>query len=146
MMESIEIKAFGELSLMDLYRAMVLRNDVFVVGQKITAEAEVDGLDPMCEHVFFWRGDRLIGTTRIRVDKKPLKVERVCIARDLQGQGLGTKLMEAVQERLGDEAALLHAQAHLENWYRRLGWERVGDVFDEAGIPHVKMRRGTRAD
>ena len=36
----------------------------------------------------------------------------------------------------------LHAQAHLEAWYTGLGWTRVGEVYEEAEIPHVTMTRG----
>ncbi|MDZ7918261.1 MAG: GNAT family N-acetyltransferase [Rhodococcus sp. (in: high G+C Gram-positive bacteria)] len=33
----------------------------------------------------------------------------------------------------------ISAQAHLENWYGRFGFVRVGEQYLEAGIPHVKM-------
>lgn len=136
---SVEIKAFEELSLDELYEVMVLRNRVFVVGQKITAEPEVDGLDRECEHALLIQDGKLAGTARLFFREEPVKVGRVAVDTDLQGQGLGTILMEGIQEHLGSRRASLHAQAHLEQWYRRLGWKRVGEVFEEAEIPHVKM-------
>ena len=45
------------------------------------------------------------------------------------------------QRIIGDRPAAMSAQAHLEAWYTRVGWQRVGDVYDEANIPHVKMIR-----
>jgi ElaA protein len=66
-------------------------------------------------------------------------VGRVAVDNELQGQGLGTVLMEGVQRHLGTRQAALNAQAHLERWYQRLGWTRVGEIFEEAEIPHVKM-------
>jgi predicted GNAT family N-acyltransferase len=49
--------------------------------------------------------------------------------------------MHKIQSFLGDHPAELHAQAYLEDWYCSLGWSRHGDGFEEAGIPHVLMRR-----
>lgn len=134
-----EFKAFYELSLDELYQVMVLRNEVFVVGQKITAEPEVDGLDPQCHHGLLWVDGELLGTARLFMEERPVKVGRVAIAVDWQGRGLGTRLMEAVQEFLNGRPAELNAQAHLQGWYEGLGWQRVGEVFEEAQIEHVCM-------
>jgi predicted GNAT family N-acyltransferase len=39
----------------------------------------------------------------------------------------------------------MHAQAHLESWYTRMGWTAVGEGFVEAEIPHRHMvRQGIR--
>lgn len=136
-----EYKAFADLTLTQLYQMLWLRNEVFVVGQKITAEPEVDGLDPECAHAMLWLDGRLIGTARVFTERAPLVVGRVAIHNDFQRGGHGTQLMQALQEELGDAPAELHAQAHLEAWYARLGWVREGDVFIEAEIPHVTMHR-----
>lgn len=137
--ERFEIKAFETLTLHELYEIMHLRDRVFVVGQKITAVSEIDGLDPECEHAMLWRGDALIGTARIFHQRMPRSVGRVAVDTTLQRQGIGSRLMRGVQAHLGEAPAELHAQAHLEAWYARLGWRRVGEVFIEAEIPHVTM-------
>lgn len=136
-----DYKPFSALSLDELYRIMWLRNEVFVVGQKITAEPEIDGLDPQCAHAMLWLGDRLIGTARVFTARSPLVVGRVAIHTDSQRGGYGTAMMTSLQDRLGESPAELHAQAHLEAWYSRLGWTRVGEVYLEAEIEHVTMRR-----
>ena len=136
---SIEIKPFDELSRQELYELMVLRNRVFVVGQKITAEAEVDGLDPNCHHVLMRLDGQLVGTARLFWEEEPVKVGRICVDTSRQRVGLGTAMMERVQDYLGDRRAVMHAQQYLEKWYESLGWEREGEVFDEAEIAHVKM-------
>ncbi|MFZ4579654.1 MAG: GNAT family N-acetyltransferase [Myxococcota bacterium] len=135
-------KSFDALTLHELYELMCLRDDVFVVGQKVTSEPEIDGLDPLCVHVMGRDdGGRIVATARLFVHEDPVKVGRVAVARDLQGQGIGSRLMAYVHEVLGERPAAMHAQAHLESWYTRLGWTAVGDVFDEAEIPHRHMVR-----
>jgi predicted GNAT family N-acyltransferase len=35
----------------------------------------------------------------------------------------------------------LNAQTSAQNFYLRAGFAPHGDVFEEAGIPHIEMRR-----
>ena len=39
---------------------------------------------------------------------------------------------------------VLHAQVVVAGFYRRLGYVEEGDPFDEAGIPHIGMRKKIR--
>ncbi len=135
-----DIQHFDELTAREVYDLMHLRDLVFVVGQKITAVAEVDGLDPDCAHARAFADDRLVGTARLFVDERPVIVGRVAVHPDVQRSGVGTEMMLFIQEWLGDRHAELHAQAYLEGWYASLGWRRFGEEFVEAEIPHVMMR------
>ena len=138
---TIDIKGFDDLTNLELYDLLHLRDVVFVVGQKITAVAEVDGLDPQCLHARALTAQgRAIGTARIFADETPMVVGRVAVHPDYQRGGIGSRLMRHVQQWLGEREAELHAQAYLEGWYAGLGWQRFGEPFDEAEIPHVMMR------
>jgi ElaA protein len=147
-------KWFTDLTMRELYALMVLRDDVFVVGQKITAENELDGQDPQCVHIIGRLGvdeegggagfdgkGRVVATARLFMAKDPVKVGRIAVAVDLQRKGVGTALMRYVHELLGGREGVMSAQQYLESWYAELGWQRVGDVYDEADIPHVRMVR-----
>lgn len=135
-------RAFDELSLRELYAVLQLRDEVFVVGQKITAESEVDGEDPRCTHIIGRdeRGD-VVATARLFLGDDPVKVGRVAVHPRLQRQGVGSQLMEYVHQVLGPRQGKMSAQAHLEHWYGGLGWRRVGEGYVEADIPHVTMVR-----
>lgn len=139
-MLEFDIQHFDDLSAREVYDLMHLRDLVFVVGQKITAVPEVDGLDPQCAHARGFSDDQLVATARIFVDEDPLVVGRVAVHPDHQRRGIGSALMEHVQAWLGERHAELHAQSYLQEWYGRLGWERFGEEFMEAEIPHVMMR------
>ncbi len=133
---------FSALSQRELYDLMLLREDVFVVGQKITAELEIDGLDPECVHVIgFDAEDQIVATARLFMDADPIKIGRIAVSTKLQGEGVGTELMHYVHHVMAGRAGLMSAQAYLERWYSRLGWQRKGEVYDEAEIPHIKMVR-----
>lgn len=43
--------------------------------------------------------------------------------------------------RWPEKPVTLSAQAHLQAFYRALGFAAVTDIYDEDGIPHIGMRR-----
>ncbi len=135
----IDIKYFDELSLRELHHVLWLRSRVFVVEQQIIEISEVDEDDLRAHHVLMYDGDEFVGTTRILLDRDPIKVGRVAVEGERRGEGLGRQMMETVGEFLSDRHAKLHAQSHLEPWYAELGWRRVGENFDIVGIDHVRM-------
>jgi predicted GNAT family N-acyltransferase len=70
------------------------------------------------------------------------KLERFAVLPGWRGRGYGRRM---IAHALADACAagfsrfVLHAQAHLEGLYADFGFRRVGDAFEEAGLPHVKM-------
>lgn len=93
-------------------------------------------------------GERPVGAARLRPKDPDVgavgKVERVAVLAEARESGVGRALMDALEAHgrdRGFEQFLLHSQTHAAEFYERLGYERFGDEFDEAGIPHVKMRK-----
>jgi len=142
----IRIVAFDDLKLLELHAVLLVRSEVFVVEQKICAVAEVDADDTRCFHVIVEQGGRVVGTARLLPAGDAFKVGRVAVLTDCQGQGFGSAMMHAVHDWLDGRRGMMSAQAHLEKWYAALGWRREGEVYEEAGIPHLRMsyRRGLR--
>ena len=66
---------------------------------------------------------------------------RVATHRDHRGQGYAAALLREGLDRLGPGPVHLGAQAHLEQWYARLGFRRSGPDYLEDGIPHLPMVR-----
>jgi predicted GNAT family N-acyltransferase len=68
----------------------------------------------------------------------------MAIMREARGRGVGGLVLAALLGRArerGMPLAVLNAQTHAVPFYARHGFEAVGEVFMEAGIPHVEMRR-----
>jgi len=78
------------------------------------------------------------------VDDGVGKVERVAVRADYRETGLGRAIMERIESlarRRGLDRLELHSQTRVEGFYESLGYETTSGVFEEAGIPHVEMRR-----
>ena len=120
-----------------------IRVKVFQEEQKVSEELEFDGLDESSIQLLAYIDDKPIGTARIRnIGEQTIKIERLAVLPEARGNGIGKKLMEAALEVAvsGDyQTVLIHAQEYIKELYLRLGFVQIGDTFEEANIPHVKM-------
>src|SRR5262249_52822098 len=121
-----------------------LRHDVFVVEQGVPEELEVDEDDKVAAHLAALSGGRVIGTLRILRHGRIAKVGRMAVSLSSRKKGIGRELMEfaaTTASRRGAEEIVLGAQVTACEFYKRLGYLEEGAVFDDAGIPHVMMRK-----
>lgn len=123
-----------------------LRQDVFVVEQDC-AYPDLDGRDeePTTLHLWATAPDGTVAAT-LRIlheeEGRARRIGRVATATTWRGNGLMGRLLQAGITHCGGFPIELEAQAHLQHWYERFGFERVGEEFLEDGIAHVPMRRG----
>lgn len=91
-------------------------------------------------------GDRVVGCVLLlpQTDTPGFgKLMQMAVHPQRQGEGIGRRLVIEVERHAFAELALqglyCHAQLDAVPFYERLGWRTVGDQFQEAGIPHLKM-------
>ena len=122
-------------------QAAPIRLAVFVEEQGVPAELEMDEMDVQCIHALAFDGERAVATGRLLPDGH---IGRMAVLKGFRGKGAGgallAKLMEAAKSR-GDREVLLSAQVHAVPFYQAYGFELFGEVYEEAGILHQKMRR-----
>ncbi|WP_417686122.1 GNAT family N-acetyltransferase [Roseibium sp.] len=145
---------FDELGTRRLHDLLRLRQDVFVVEQDC-AFPEIDGKDPQALHYLLVSKSTgaIAGALRIFLPESvggpsgatESRIGRVVTAPGYRGTGLGRRLMAAGVAKCLETAPgtpiHLSAQAHLENFYKDFGFERVSQDYLEDGIPHVDMIR-----
>lgn len=121
-----------------------IREAVFCLEQGISPADEWDDLDPVCEHFVLYTAQTPIGTARVRpYENGALKIERMAVMEDYRDIGAGTFLLRGILNHIGGVVVVLNAQTAVEGFYRKLGFEPDSAVFEEAGIPHIRMTRRT---
>jgi predicted GNAT family N-acyltransferase len=132
-----------------------IRQQVFQVEQGVDAALEFDGLDEAATHLLAYPTPPIetapiatplpIATARIRTLSKQLaKIERVAVLAEYRGWGIGKAMMIAAIDHIAQQGIpeiKINAQTQVQGFYQKLGFEPQGDVFDEAGIPHIDMRK-----
>ncbi|MDF7680599.1 GNAT family N-acetyltransferase [Enterobacteriaceae bacterium ESL0689] len=142
------------LSVQQLYALLQLRCAVFIVEQSCLYQ-DIDGEDLRGEnrHILAWRDQQLVACARILHSDKadqPLMIGRVIVAPTARGEKLGYALLEQAlaccQQHWPQKNIALSAQAHLQPFYRRLGFQSVGECYLEDGIAHIRMIYQPEAD
>ena len=141
----------------DLAAVFALRHDVFVLGQDVPEELERDELDAGADHAVALLDGVVVGTGRLvdgRIDDDSCFVPgsegtvgtigRMAVADAARGTGIGRALLDLLVARAAERglpAVELHAQVHARGFYERAGFAPFGEVYLEAGIEHLGMRR-----
>lgn len=129
--------------------ASSVRTAVFVEEQGIAREDEWDAADATAVHAVV---TNLLGmpvaTGRLLRDgaanSGSARIGRMAVDRTLRGSGVGRQVIGALEQAArarGDQRVVLSAQRSAEGFYQRLGYQLVGEPYDEVGIAHIGMAR-----
>jgi len=117
-----------------------IRREVFIREQKVPESDEWDDDDSASVHALVRLNREPVGTGRLNPAGK---IGRIAVIAGLRGRGIGAlitrRLLDEARHR-GIREPYLHAQLQAVPFYEKLGFASEGDVFDEAGIPHVRMK------
>jgi predicted GNAT family N-acyltransferase len=126
-----------------------IRTLVFVVGQSVPPELEIDQHENTAHH-FLARLDGVpVAAARWRSSgSETAKIERMAVLPAAQGLKIGTALLEHMIEVLtmnnGIDIVKLGAQDYAIPFYEKQGFTVQGDGFLDAGIAHHMMQRSVR--
>lgn len=140
------LKKFQDLTLTELYGAMALREQVFTYEQKCT-EPDFDFHDPKAWHLLAVDDEKLAAYARIFAPgdyhAHAASFGRLVVAPEYRGKGLARlaidKSLEFIKKNFNCSIVELSGQSYLTKFYQEAGFNEVGDEYDEAGIPHLKM-------
>jgi predicted GNAT family N-acyltransferase len=122
-----------------------IRFAVFVEEQGVPREIELDEMDSRCIHALAFDEGRAVGTGRLLPDAH---IGRMAVLEGWRGRGVGGLILEALiakaRER-GERKVFLSAQVHATEFYVRHGFSAIGEIYEEAGIPHRAMERALQA-
>lgn len=141
--------AFAQLQGAELYQALALRQDVFIIEQRCFYQ-DRDGFDQAAHHLLGWRtidGKRqLAAYLRCLAPgaKYPeMSLGRVLTSRQARGSGIGRELLEQgiarARRQYPGQRIRIGAQQYLERFYAGFGFKTTSEPYDEDGIMHVEM-------
>jgi len=141
----------------ELMQALALREIVFIEEQSVPESMERDEDDATALHVLAMAGGHAVGTGRLVVLSAPPagevgkwgRIGRMAVLQAHRRSGVGSKLLatlEAEARKRNIDGIMLHAQLSAMDFYKRHGYVPNGAVFEEAGMPHLEMKRRLSAN
>ena len=124
--------------------AVKIRTEVFIVEQKF--EEKIDDVDNFATHIVMYDGDKPIAVCRFFYDdnKQAYKIGRVAVVKEYRNKNIGSKIMAEAENCIKDKGAsfvMLSAQIRVKDFYKKLGYTEVGEIYYEEYCPHICMRK-----
>jgi len=145
-----QLRSFNTISAKELYQALRLRSEVFVVEQNCVF-LDMDNYDQQCWHLLGYETEEasaLIAYTRLvppGIIYEEMSIGRVVTApaarRSGAGRALLTESIQRCEALFGKGPIRIGAQQYLEAFYESFGFTTVSEPYLEDGIPHVYMVR-----
>ena len=124
----------------EIFDNILVRGYVFIVEQEIAWEIEFDGLDKDCILFNVYDDNKPVGAARLYKNK----VGRVATLKEYRNKGIATMIMAEIEKyALVNKIPYLklHAQTYVKDFYEHLGYVVEGEIFQEAEIDHVLMKK-----
>lgn len=135
-----------------LSRCLQVRREVFTLEKGVPESLERDEwdrLDCTCRHFLLQVDGADAGALRCQPEgPSGLRIQRFCLKSAHRGGGWGRAALAAVERywaRLGMGRIVLDAKFEVSGFYRACGYRQTSGVFQEAGIPHVRMEKSLAA-
>ena len=136
----VEIKKFRFKDENLMKEAHRIRYEVFVIGQNCPEELEWE-FEEESTHFLLIENDIPLASARHRKTENGYKLERFAVLSEARGKGFGMLILKTILEDIKESNALkyMHAQEQVTPFYEKVGFEKSGKIFEEAGIMHYKM-------
>jgi predicted GNAT family N-acyltransferase len=95
-------------------------------------------------HIVTKIGRQVVGTMIMSASNGKAKMRQVAVLSEFQSVGVGMNMVnffEQLSKSLELNAVVLHARETAVSFYKKLGYTKEGNVFEEVGIPHWKMTK-----
>jgi predicted GNAT family N-acyltransferase len=128
----------------EMAQAWELRRKIFIEEQGVPEQIEMDADDAIAFHVLALDGETPVGCGRMVPHGDAVKIGRMAVLHERREEGIGQEILASLMDAACDQGfhkAILHAQLHAEGFYLKCGYQPVGQIFEEAGIPHRLMER-----
>ena len=126
--------------------AVRIRQKVFVQEQGVPANLEIDGNEAYSVHFVLYTDDKKPAATvrLLPLNDHTFKLQRMAVLKEYRRKNLGSEIIteaEAFAKQQHYKTIELGAQLSAEKFYKKLGYITYGEIFEDAGIDHVHMKK-----
>jgi predicted GNAT family N-acyltransferase len=118
-----------------------IRTTVFIEEQNVPEELEWDEYDETSMHVIVELNGEYIATARLLESGQ---IGRMAVLKPHRNSGVGSAVMAKlllIAKSKNMQSVFLNAQVDALAFYKKFDFIEVGDVFDDVGIPHIRMTK-----
>lgn len=124
--------------------ARTIRIEVFLHEQGFTIE--FDEIDEIATHLIIFKDNQPIGTCRIYYNNEVASfvIGRIAILKEWRNLGFGSMIIKAAENVIklnGSNKVMLSAQYRLKDFYLRLGYTPIGEIYLDENCPHIWMEK-----
>ncbi len=124
-----------------------IRKAVFLDEQGF--EKEFDETDGKAYHILMYSDNSPAAVCRLFGEGKTLHIGRFAVAKEFRGTGMGRLLIDEAHRlalSLGADTVELSAQISASGFYKKMGYETVGDEYLDEFCPHILMRKSLQTN
>lgn len=129
----------------EYFDTLVVRNEVFRKPYGLDIKDDNLEEDKDLEMYGVYVDSRLIGTVFLgEKDEDTAQVKTVALLEDFRGIGLGDyvmKFIEDVAREKGYSKSFLMGRTYALNFYKRHGYQAIGQPYDYKAVPHIDMKK-----
>lgn len=117
-----------------------LRTTIFIKEQGFNNE--FDEIDKTCSHIVLYDNNTPIATCRYFYENKNYHIGRVAVSKDYRGRHLGSEIMQIAEKEVKNEGGNtieISAQVRVASFYKKLGFNEVGNIYLDEFCEHIKM-------
>jgi predicted GNAT family N-acyltransferase len=126
------------------FAAVRLRDEILVNPAGVVTTPEDVAAERELVHVAGFLHGELIATCLLVPEGRAARMKRVAVASDVQDRGIGTQMLLFCEDHARESGAAelcAHARETAVRFYLKGGFATEGDYFNEAGIPHIVVRK-----
>lgn len=121
-------------------RDEILRKPLGLTFSKEEIEKEKDNL-----LIAAYEDEQMLGCGMlVEEDPQTVRLRQMAVPDNLQGKGIGKALMQFAENLARDRGykkITMHARKNAVGFYEKIGYEKIGDEFEEITIPHYIMEK-----
>ena len=140
---TISIKEVGTAE--ELMQAQKIRAEVLEKEQEFPHDVNIDGLDRSASHVLAFDHEVPVATARLTIPAEGEgMIARIALIPSYRGMGLGKRIirqLEIVAKRRRLRTLYVEPHAHLEAFFRNLGYEKLPGSVEFGGHHLIKMMK-----